>query len=291
MHTPFSRREFMKRSAMAAGAGLAAPLWTARPRAIAPGPFQATWESLAANYQCPEWFRDAKFGIWAHWSAQCVPEQGDWYARKMYLQGDPVYDYHVKTYGHPSKFGFMQIDHLWKAERWDPATLMARYKRAGAKYFFALANHHDNFDTFDSKHHAWNSVRIGPKKDIIGTWAKAARANGLHFGVSNHSSHAWHWFQVAYGYDGDGPLAGVRYDADTLKKADGQGQWWNGLDPQELYTGPHIRIPDGITGARAVTDWHNRHDGMWYETPPPDDPALRRTLVSAMSGPRRFLPS
>ena len=95
------------------------------------------------NYRVPEWFRDAKFGIWAHWSAQCVPEQGDWYARRMYTQGDSAYDHHVKTYGHPSKFGFMEIDNLWKAERWEPEKLMALYKRAGAKYFFALANHHD----------------------------------------------------------------------------------------------------------------------------------------------------
>ena len=98
----------------------AAPLWTGRPRALAAGPFQPTWESLTAGYHCPDWFRDAKFGIWAHWTAQCVPEQGDWYARQMYIQGHPQYDYHVQTYGHPSKFGFMEIDHLWKAERWDP---------------------------------------------------------------------------------------------------------------------------------------------------------------------------
>ncbi len=88
MRTPMSRRTFMTRTALAAGAGLTAPLWTRRARAIAPGPFEPTWESLAENYQCPEWFRDAKFGIWAHWSAQCVPEQGDWYARNMYIQGD-----------------------------------------------------------------------------------------------------------------------------------------------------------------------------------------------------------
>ncbi len=270
----FSRREFMKRSAFAAGAGLAAPLWTGRPRAAAQGPFQPTWESLAANYHCPEWYRDLKFGIWAHWSAQCVPEQGDWYARRMYLQGDSSYDYHVKTYGHPSKFGFMQIDNLWKADRWDPEALITRYQRAGAKYFFALANHHDNFDNFNSKHHAWNSVNIGPKKDIIGTWAKIVREHGLRFGVSNHSSHAWHWFQVAYGYDGEGPLQGVRYDGYTLTKADGKGQWWDGLDPQELYTGRHLVIPDGITGIKPVRDWHNSHDGHWYETAPPDDPAF-----------------
>src|SRR5579862_5563317 len=71
--------------------------------AIAPGPFQANWESLEKGYQCPDWFRDAKFGIWAHWTAQCVPEQGDWYARRMYLQGDADYKYQVEHYGHPSE--------------------------------------------------------------------------------------------------------------------------------------------------------------------------------------------
>jgi len=113
------------------------------------------------------------------WTAQCVPEQGDWYARKMYIQGERDYDYHVKTYGHPSKVGFMEIDHLWKAEKWDPARLIALYKRAGAKYFFGLANHHDNLDMYNSAHHAWNSVNVGPKEDIIGTWAKVVRESGL----------------------------------------------------------------------------------------------------------------
>src|SRR5271165_5997175 len=121
------------------------------------GPFSPFWESLK-SYRCPDWFRDAKFGIWAHWSAQCVPEEGDWYARNMYVQGTKQYDYHVAHYGHPSKFGFMELDNLWKAEKWEPEKLMALYKRAGAKYFFALANHHDNFDAYDSKYHAWNSV-------------------------------------------------------------------------------------------------------------------------------------
>src|ERR1022692_2939016 len=158
-------------------------------RSIAPGPFQPTWDSLK-QYQAPDWFRDAKFGIWAHWTAQCVPEQGDWYARQMYRQGQPQYDYHVAHYGHPSRFGFMQIDHLWKAEAWEPEELMQLYVKAGAKYFVSLANHHDNFDCFDSAHHPWNALRIGPKKDIVGTWARVAREHGLRFGVSSHASHA-----------------------------------------------------------------------------------------------------
>jgi alpha-L-fucosidase len=247
---------------------------TTSKRQLADGPFKPSWESLQSQYQCPEWFRDAKFGIWAHWSAQCVPEQGDWYARHMYIQGIPQYEYHVKNYGHPSKFGFMEIDNLWKAERWDPEKLMALYKRAGAKYFVALANHHDNFDAYDSKYHAWNSVNVGPKKDIVGIWAKVARANGLRFGVSNHSAHAWHWFQTAYGYDGEGSLSGVRYDAFTLTKEDGKGKWWEGLDPQELYTGRNIVMPDGITGAKAVQQWHEKNDRPWTEQPPAMNPAF-----------------
>jgi alpha-L-fucosidase len=192
----------------------------------------------------------------------------------MYLQGDSAYDYHVKTYGHPSKVGFMEIDNLWKAERWEPEKLMALYKRAGAKYFFALANHHDNFDTYDSKYHAWNSVNVGPKKDIVGTWAKVARASGLRFGVSNHSAHSWHWFQVAYGYDAEGPNAGLRYDAAQLTKSDGKRKWWEGLDLQELYTGRNIVIPGDITSIKTMNEWHNQNDLVWNENPPPMNPAF-----------------
>ena len=215
---------------------------------IAAGPYQASWESLESQYQCPQWFRDAKLGIWAHWTAQCVPEQGDWYARSMYIQynkgkdgkerWNAQYQYQVEHYGHPSKFGFKDIDNLWKAEKWEPEKLIALYKRAGAKYFVALANHHDNFDCFNSKYQPWNSVNIGPKKDIVGGWAKAARAAGLRFGVTVHASHAWNWFEVAQGSDVDGPLKGISYDG-KLTKADGRGQWWEGFDPQDLYAQNH----------------------------------------------------
>ena len=238
---------------------------------IAPGPFQPTWASLADGYHTPDWFRDAKFGIWAHWSAQCVPEHGDWYARNMYIQGTDDYNYHVAHYGHPSKFGFMELDNLWKAEKWDPEKMMDLYVRAGAKYFVALANHHDNFDAYDSKYQPWNSVNVGPHRDIVGTWAKVARKHGLRFGVSNHSSHAWHWFQVAYGHDVEGPLAGVPYDAATLTKADGKGKWWDGLDPKDLYCGLRIPMADDLKTAKQAEDWHWKHDGHWYESVPPDD--------------------
>jgi alpha-L-fucosidase len=205
---------------------------------MATGKFEPTWDSLK-QYQAPEWFKDAKFGIWAHWGPQCVPEEGDWYARNMYMQGSRQNIFHVAHYGPPSKFGFKDVIHEWHAEHWDPEALMDLYKRAGAQYFVALANHHDNFDNFDSKYQPWNSVNMGPKKDVIGGWAKAARDHGLRFGVSVHAAHAWSWYEVAQGSDKTGPFAGVPYDG-KLTKADGKGTWWDGFDPQELYAQNHI---------------------------------------------------
>ncbi len=209
---------------------------------IPDGPFLPYWESLKA-YRCPSWFQDAKFGIWAHWSPQCVPEQGDWYARNMYLQGTRQYEYHVQHYGHPSKFGYKDICPLWKAERWDPDALVKLYKRAGAEYLVALATHHDNFDCWHSKYQPWNSVNIGPKRDIVGTWEKVARSNGLRFGVSYHGTphRVWDEFlPVRYKSDLTGPLAGVPYDGmQTI--ADGKGKWWEGMDPQMINGKPHLK--------------------------------------------------
>jgi alpha-L-fucosidase len=215
---------------------------------IAAGPFKPDWNSLT-NYQTPEWFRDAKFGIWAHWGPQCQPEHGDWYARNMYIQGSPDYQSHLVEYGHPSTNGFKDVIHDWKAEHFDPDKLLAFYKKNGAKYFMALANHHDNFDNFDSKYQPWNSVAIGPHKDLIGGWAKAARKNGLRFAVSVHCSRAWSWYEVAQGADTNGPFAGVPYDG-KLTKADGKGLWWDGLDPQDLYAQNHP------PGKKLVWSWN-----------------------------------
>jgi alpha-L-fucosidase len=204
---------------------------------IAAGPFEPSLHSLK-QYQAPEWFRNAKFGIWAHWSPQCVPEQGDWYARNMYIQGSAQYDYHVAHYGHPSKFGYKDICRLWKAENWDPEGLIQLYKKAGAKYFVALANHHDGFDCWNSARQPWNSVNMGPKMDIIGTWARAARQHGLPFGVAAFSAQNWKWFNVSHDSDKKGPLRGVPYDG-NLTKTNGAGQWWQGYDPHDLYDLPH----------------------------------------------------
>jgi alpha-L-fucosidase len=204
---------------------------------VTPGKFQPTWDSLH-QYQCPDWFRNAKFGIWACFGPQNVPEDGDWYARNMYVQGSAQNKYHVAHYGPPSEFGFKDVIHLWKAENFDAAKLIALYKKVGAQYFFVMANHHDNFDMYDSKYQPWNSVKVGPQKDIVGDFAKAAHEQGLPFGVSVHAAHAWSFYEIAQSADKTGPLAGVPYDG-KLTKADGKGKWWDGLDPQELYAQNH----------------------------------------------------
>jgi alpha-L-fucosidase len=222
------------------------------------GPFKPTWDSLQ-TYQTPQWFRNAKFGMWAHWGPQCEPEAGDWYARGMYMEGSRQYKYHLEKYGHPSKFGFKDIIHQWKAEKWNPEELVSLYKNAGAKYFVGLANHHDNFDLYNSKYQKkWNSTLIGPKKDIIGGWAKAAKNNGLPFGVSVHASHAWTWYETAQRSDKQGPYAGIPYDG-KLKKADGKGKWWEGLDPQELYAQDHPLSLNSLddNGIHRLWHWEN----------------------------------
>ncbi|MFI5378736.1 MAG: alpha-L-fucosidase [Tepidisphaerales bacterium] len=186
---------------------------------MADGPFKPTWESLR-QYKCPEWFRDAKLGIWGILGPQSLPEFGDWYARHMYIEGNPQYKFHLEHFGHPSKFGYKDLAAAWKAEKFDPDRLMALYKQAGAKYFVVLANHHDNWDNWDSKYHRWNSVNWGPHQDIVGLWAQAARKQGLRFGVTEHLARSYSWFNTNKGRDKQGPLAGVPYDGNDPAYAD-----------------------------------------------------------------------
>lgn len=201
---------------------------------IAPGPFHATMDSLT-NYSCPEWFRDAKFGIWAHWGPQAVPMEGDWYARRMYQEKDKAYKHHLETYGHPATNGYKDIIPLWKAEKWEPERLMKLYKQAGAKYFVSMGTHHDNFFLWNSKLHRWNAVNMGPHRDVVAEWQAAAKKNGLRFGVSEHLGASFTWFQDSHKSDTTGPLAGVPYDGADPQYQDlyhfpaepGDTQWYS----------------------------------------------------------------
>ncbi|MGB9079233.1 MAG: alpha-L-fucosidase [Terracidiphilus sp.] len=218
------------------------------------GPYQATWDSLS-NYDAPEWYRDAKFGIWAHWSPQCVPEFGDWYARNMYEEGSPDYAYHKSHYGSLSRFGYKDLCAQWTLLNWEPEALIERYKTAGARLFIALANHHDGFDCWGSKHQPWNAVNHGPHRNVVGEWASAARKHGLRFGVTVHEARNWWWFQTSHGADKAGPDAGVSYDG-RMTRTDGKGQWWDGLDPQMLYGPKHPK--DALPDASYVKNFYDR---------------------------------
>ncbi|MGH9543968.1 MAG: alpha-L-fucosidase [Terriglobales bacterium] len=150
------------------------------------GPFRPDWESLQ-KYQVPEWYKDAKFGIFIHWGVYSVPAFGnEWYPRNMYRQGSEEYKHHIATYGPPDKFGYKDFIPMFKAEHFDPAVWARLFKEAGAKYVVPVAEHHDGFAMYDSGLSDWTAAKMGPRRDIIGDLAKAVRAEGLHFGTSSH---------------------------------------------------------------------------------------------------------
>ena len=180
---------------------------------IAPGPFEPTWESIEKNYPGePAWLREAKFGIWVHFGPQSAGESGDWYARNLYKPEKKAYQNHLNRYGHPSEVGYKEVLRDWNPTRLDPAALTKIYEDAGARFLMIQGVHHDNYDLWNSKYQPWNSVNIGPKRDLLGEWAKACRADGMHFGVTFHHEYTWWWWQTAFGSDKEGDRKGVPYD-------------------------------------------------------------------------------
>ena len=150
------------------------------------GPFRADWDSLQ-KYEAPEWYRDAKFGIFIHWGVYSVPAFGsEWYPRMMYVEGSPEYKHHIATYGPQDQFGYKNFIPMFKADHFDPAAWADLFKRAGAKYVVPVAEHHDGFAMYDSGLSDWTVVKMGPHRDTTGELAKAVRAAGLHFGLSSH---------------------------------------------------------------------------------------------------------
>ncbi|WJL97024.1 alpha-L-fucosidase [Microbacterium sp. ET2] len=200
-------------------------------------------ESLK-HHATPEWYRDAKFGIWSHWGPQAQPELGDWVSRIMYgsypgsrawerQKAERIVSIFRERYGHPSKAGWKDIANLWTAERFSPENLMDLFENAGARYFVSMAVHADNIDLWDSTHQPWNSTRMGPRRDVVGEWAAAARRHQLPFGLSFHAgSWSWDWYDAARGGDAEGA-----YDGAT-RVEDGAGLWWEGMDPADLYGPP-----------------------------------------------------
>lgn len=201
------------------------------------GEFEPTWESLQ-NYKVPEWFRNANL-VFGH-----IGDRNVW---KGPATGWRVLSIWKVRASISTMWNIMAIPLKWASRiyclclkprngirtNWFPFI-----RRIGAQYFFALGNHHDNYDLWDSQYQEWNSVNIGPKKDILAGWAEAAKKNGLPFGISFHADHAWSWYESAQRYDRHGEKAGVPYDG-CLTKEDGKGKWWEGYDPQKLYAQNH----------------------------------------------------
>ena len=244
--------------------------------------FTPDWESLK-NYECPTWFRDAKFGIWAHWGPQSVPMAGDWYARNMFIQGSGQYEDHLNRYGHPSEHGYRELIELWKCEKWRPEELMKLYKETGAKYFVSMGVHHDNFDLWNSKFHDWNSTNHGPHRDVVGEWQRAAKRNGMKFGVSEHLGASYTWWRASKEADKTGPKAGVPYEGinkayeelyHPLPEANDRGwystspgwhqEWSNRISdlvsnykPDLLYSDGGV--PFGVVGRQVVANLYNQN--------------------------------
>ncbi|MCW0484887.1 alpha-L-fucosidase [Gaoshiqia sediminis] len=258
--------------------GLPPDIWNLPPLPVASGPYLPDWKEISQRYTVPEWWREAKLGAWSHWDPQSMPEQGDWYAKWMYVEGSPHYEHHLEHFGHPSEYGYKDICHNWEINQWNPNELMDLYVEMGARYFMAMGVHHDNFDCYDSKYQPWNSVNMGPKVDIVGTWEKIAREHGMRFGIGFHNTPARTWGQfmpVRYTSDRTGPMQGVPYDA-LQTVLDGKGKWWERMDPVDLYGPVHDkkdpllspfanqfmwRVDDAITKYRPDVIYFDEHAG------------------------------
>ncbi len=240
---------------------------------IANGPYEPTWASIEQHYPgVPDWLREAKFGIWVHFGPQSAGQSGDWYARKMYVPGTSAYKHHLAKYGHPTEHGYMEVLRDWNPSKLDPSKLVDVYRNAGAKFMFIQGVHHDQFDLWNSTYQPWNATRMGPKRDLMSEWSKAARAANMRFGITFHHEYSWWWWQTAFGADTNGAKASVPYDG-HLTLEDGKGKWWEGFDPRLLY-GIDLREYNGVTKA-AYSPWSPPPAGIftrhaeyakWYAT-------------------------
>lgn len=172
-------------------------------RNIAAGPFAPTWESLL-NYRVPDWFQDAKFGLFIHWGVYSVPAfDSEWYPRHMYTRGHRVFEHHLKSYGPQNKFGYKDFIPLFKAERFDADRWARLFKQAGARYVIPVAEHHDGFAMYDCAYSKWTAKKMGPKRDLIGELARAIRRQEMIFGLSNHRIEHWYFMDEGRKFDSD----------------------------------------------------------------------------------------
>ncbi len=166
-------------------------------KVIANGKFKNTWESLSA-YRVPEWYKNAKFGIFIHWGIYSVPAFGsEWYSRNMYIQGTKEYEHHIKTYGAHKDFGYKDFIPMFKAENFNPDEWAQLFKNAGAEYVVPVAEHHDGFQMYKSDISHWNAYEMGPMRDTLGEISESVNNLGMVNGASSHRIE--HWFFMSHG--------------------------------------------------------------------------------------------
>jgi alpha-L-fucosidase len=199
-------------------------------------PFHASWDSLA-GYRTPDWFRDAKFGIFLHWGVYSVPAfANEWYSRNMYVPGNPAFQHQVATYGPQTKFGYKDFIPMFRAEHFDPTAWVDLFARAGAHYIVPVAEHCDGFAMYASDMTPWNAAAMGPHRDVVGEIATAARARGLRFGVSSHTAEHWWWYGEGRSFPSDvrdeTPLTAQLYGpAAPMNRPDANGKIDDSKEP------------------------------------------------------------
>jgi alpha-L-fucosidase len=172
-------------------------------RVAGEGPFEPSWSSLT-QFQVPDWFRDAKFGIFIHWLASSVPAYGtEWYARTMYLAGTPEFTHHTSTYGPQKDFGFKDFLPHFTGSAFDADEWISLVARSGAQYVVPVAEHHDGFAFYDTQLSRWKAPLIGPGRDVIAELAAAARRANIRFGLSSHRAENWWFFNGGKRFDSD----------------------------------------------------------------------------------------
>lgn len=221
--------------------------------------YQATWESLK-TYQIPDWFRDAKFGIFIHWGVYSVPAFGsEWYPRNMYEQGSKEFKHHIETYGPQKKFGYKDFIPMFKAEKFDPAAWVTLFKKAGAKYVVPVAEHHDGFQMYKSALSKWNAFEMGPHRDILGELAAEIKKQGLIFGLSSHRIE--HWFFMN---------GGKHFDSDVLDPANatlyGPAREENETPSPEFMNNWLLRCTELVDNYKPQLFWFD----WWIEQPAMD---------------------
>ncbi len=171
---------------------------------IAQGPFADNWNSLA-GFRVPQWYRNAKFGIFIHWGAYAVPAfANEWYPRNMYIQGKPEFQHHVETYGPHKDFGYKDFIPMFRAEKFDAEAWMSLFQEAGARYVVPVAEHHDGFQMYKSELSHWNAAEMGPCRDVVGELREAAERHGIVLCASSHRIE--HWFFMGHGKEFDSDI-------------------------------------------------------------------------------------